>query len=122
MNTQSSLNFRTNAVKAIANEALRASMRNAADTFGARRLNAITSVPDFEELREKASAIRMDVLNNIKTFVERFTANAANVGAVVHHAADAGAARMIIANVLKEYWPDVKRRMTRKNAAVKQTP
>ena len=97
MSTQTSLNFRANATKAIADASLRASMKNAADTFGAKRASAVAGVPDFEALREKASAIRMGVLDDLKTYVDRFSQNAAKAGATVHHAKDAAAARETIA-------------------------
>jgi L-lactate dehydrogenase complex protein LldF len=102
MSTQTSLNFRANAATAIADASLRASMKNAADTFGTRRVGAVAAVPDFEALRDKASAIRMSVLDDLKTYVDRFTQNAANAGATVHYARDAAAARKAIARVLKE--------------------
>jgi L-lactate dehydrogenase complex protein LldF len=78
-------------------------MRNAADTFGTKRTAAIASLPDFEGLREKASAARMNVLDNLRTYVDRFSQNATKAGAVVHHASDAVAAREIIAQVLKDH-------------------
>jgi len=101
MSVQTSLNFRANATKAIADTALRAAMRNAADTFGTRRLNAISTLSDFDALREKASAIRMEVLDNIKTYMEQFSNSAKSVGSTVHVAEDAAAARAIIAGILK---------------------
>ncbi len=102
MSTQTSLKFRANAAKALQDDALRAAMRNAADTFGARRTSAISTLPDFEALREKASSVRMEVLNNLPRYVERFTANATKAGAVVHRAFDAAAAREIITGILKD--------------------
>lgn len=103
MTKQTSLTFRENAVQAIADAPLRASMRNAADTFGSKRAAAIASLPDFEALREKASAARMNVLDNLRTYVDRFSQNATKAGAVVHHASDAAAAREIIAQVLRDH-------------------
>jgi len=99
---QTSLNFRANAARAIENASLRAAMRNAADTFGTRRAAAFSAIPDLEELRDRASAVRMEVLDNLPAYVERFTANATKAGAVVHRASDAAAAREIIASILKE--------------------
>jgi len=97
-----SLNFRANAARAIGDEALRAAMRNAADTFGARRAAAFEAIPDLEALRERASATRLEVLDNLPAFIEQFTTSATMAGAQVHRAADAVAARELIASLLKE--------------------
>jgi L-lactate dehydrogenase complex protein LldF len=100
MKTQTSLDFRTNAARAIKDDALRKAMRNATDTFGTRRTTAMESI-DFAALREKASAIRMEVLDNLPAYIERFTAQATQAGASVHRAADAASANTIIAGILK---------------------
>jgi L-lactate dehydrogenase complex protein LldF len=100
MNSQTSLDFRTNAAGAIKDGPLRKAMRNATDTFGTKRAVAIESV-DFDALREKASAIRLEVLDNLPAYIERFTAQATKAGATVHRAADAASANMIIADILK---------------------
>jgi L-lactate dehydrogenase complex protein LldF len=100
MNDQSSLNFRTNAAAAIEDGALRKAMRQATDTFGTRRTVAMESV-DFSALREKASAVRMEVLDNLPAYIERFTTKATQAGASVHRAADATEANSIIADILK---------------------
>lgn len=102
MSAQTSLNFRANAAKAIEDPSLRAAMRNAADTFGTRRTGAMSGV-DFEALREKASGIKTDVLNNLPAFLEQFTTQATKAGAAVHRARDAAAANQIIAQVLKNH-------------------
>jgi L-lactate dehydrogenase complex protein LldF len=100
MNSQNSLDFRTNAAGAIKDGALRKAMRNATDTFGTRRTVAMESV-DFSALREKASAIRMEVLDNLPAYIERFTTQATKAGACVHRATDATSANTIIADILK---------------------
>lgn len=100
MNSQTSLDFSTNAASAIKDGALRKAMRNATDTFGAKRTVAMESV-DFDALREKASAIRMEVLDNLPAYIERFTAQATKAGASVHQAADATSANTIIADILR---------------------
>jgi L-lactate dehydrogenase complex protein LldF len=100
MNSQNSLDFRTNAASAIKDGALRKAMLHATDTFGTRRTVAMESV-DFGALREKASAIRMEVLDNLPAYIERFTIQATKAGASVHRAADATSANTIIADILK---------------------
>jgi L-lactate dehydrogenase complex protein LldF len=101
MSRQTSLDFRTNAADAIADNDLRKAMRQATDTFGTRRSVAMESV-EFDALREKASAVRMEVLDNLQTYLERFTTQATKAGATVHRAADAATANTIIADILKK--------------------
>ena len=102
MNTQTSLNFRANAAAAIEDNSLRKAMRNATETFGSKRTVAMGSI-DFEVLREKASAIRMEVINNLPSYIEKFTTKATAAGATVHRAVDAKAANQIIAGILKDH-------------------
>ena len=100
MKNQSSLDFRANAAAAITDDALRRAMRNATDTFGSRRSTAMESI-DFAALRDQASALRMEVLDHLPAYIERFTTAATAAGANVHRAADATAANTLIASILK---------------------
>lgn len=99
---QTSLNFRANSARAIADHSLRAAMKNATDTFGTRRTAAMGAIPDLEELRNRASAVRMEVLDNLPAYLASFTANATRAGATVHRAHDAQGARELVASLLKE--------------------
>jgi L-lactate dehydrogenase complex protein LldF len=98
---QTSLKFRANAAEAVENPFLRAAMKNAADTFGTRRAAAFAAIPDLEALRDKASDIRMQVLDNLPALLEEFSANATRAGATVHRASDAAAAREMILAILE---------------------
>ena len=99
---QTSLAFRENTVRALKDSPLRAAMKQAADTFGTKRADAFAPVEDLEALRDRASAIRDDVLANLPMYVDRFVASATRAGAAVHRAKDASEAREIIAKVLSE--------------------
>lgn len=99
------ISFRTNAANALDNPSLRAAMRHATTTFGKKRVDAIGDQP-FEEWREKASEIRMDVLNNLDEYVEMFAQNATEAGAVVHRAKDSQTACEIVASLLKDHRAD----------------
>jgi L-lactate dehydrogenase complex protein LldF len=94
--------FRTNAIIALRDSALRAAMSNAAETFSAKRSDAISGVP-IEEWREQASELRLSVLDNLADYVDRFETNAARAGAKVHRAKDSREAKEIIAGVLKDH-------------------
>lgn len=99
---QTSLTFRANAARAIKDAPLRAAMRQAADTFGAKRADAFAPVADLEALRDKASALRMQVLDRLQEYEEMFASRATRAGATVHRAKDAAAAREIIAGILTD--------------------
>jgi L-lactate dehydrogenase complex protein LldF len=99
---QTSLAFRENTVRALKDPALRAAMKQATDTFGTKRADAFAPVADLEALRDRASAIRDDVLANLTMYVDRFVASATRAGAVVHRAKDAATAREIIRKILAD--------------------
>jgi len=99
---QTTLAFRANAARAIGDRALRAAMKQASDTFGTKRADAFAPVADLEALRDAASGLRMKVLDDLHAYVDRFAENATKAGAMVHRAADAAAARAIVARILKE--------------------
>jgi L-lactate dehydrogenase complex protein LldF len=95
------LNFRANTVKALKDEPLRAAMSHATDLFMEKR-NKAAALVDFESWRDQASAVRLEVLDNLSYYVDRFAINATRAGALVHRAADAASARQIVASVLKD--------------------
>ncbi|MDQ7784976.1 MAG: LutB/LldF family L-lactate oxidation iron-sulfur protein [Desulfomonilaceae bacterium] len=95
------IDFRSNAKKALGDASLRASMRHAAETFASKRTGAFASVP-VEDWRDRASEIRLNVLDNLPDYLDRFTAAATRAGAVVHRAKDAAAARETVAYLLKD--------------------
>lgn len=94
--------FRSNSVGALQNVSLRSAMRHITSTFGKKRLDAIGDNP-FEQWRDKASEIKMEVLNNLQDYVSMFSRNATAAGAVVHHAKDAHMACDIVACLLRDH-------------------
>jgi L-lactate dehydrogenase complex protein LldF len=88
-------------VEALGNSTLRAAMRNAAETFCVKRGQAVASTP-LEEWREAASAVRLEALNNLPYYLDRFSRNATKAGAIVHRAKDSETAREIIGYLLKD--------------------
>ena len=54
-----------------------------------KRDKAVSNVPEWEELREKASEIKDHVLSNIDTYLLQFETEAVKNGAQVHWAYDA---------------------------------
>jgi len=94
-------NFRDNAIVALKDNALRAAMRKATDTFIAMRLNAVADIP-VEDWKDKASFVRTRALDNLPAYLEEFAENATRAGAVVHRAKDAHSAREAVFHILKD--------------------
>lgn len=97
-----SIPFRANAERAIRDTRLRAALNNATGVFTAKRADAVSSIP-VEELRDRASQIRLSVLDNLSEYVDRFERNATAAGAQVHRAGDAAAAREVIASIIADH-------------------
>jgi L-lactate dehydrogenase complex protein LldF len=95
------VNFRQNAINALQDNALRAAMRKATDTFIKMRVDAVTDIP-VDDLKEKASAIRTRVLDDLSAYLDEFSANATRAGAVVYRAKDAQSARETVFRILKD--------------------
>jgi L-lactate dehydrogenase complex protein LldF len=92
---QTSLAFRANAARAIQDAPLRSAMRQAADTFGTKRADAFAPVPDLEALRDKASAIRLQVLDHLQEYGETFASKATKAGAIARILSDRGAKTVV---------------------------
>lgn len=95
------IRFRENAARAVGDRALRAALSNAAGVFTVKREEAFQSTP-LEEWRELASQTRLEVLDDLGAYVDRFSENASKAGARVHRAKDSAEARTIIGGILKE--------------------
>ncbi|HTY26016.1 MAG TPA: LutB/LldF family L-lactate oxidation iron-sulfur protein [Desulfomonilaceae bacterium] len=95
------INFRENAITALQDKALRKALRKAMDLFIMARAVGVSGTP-LETWREKASAIRMRVLDDLPAYLDTFSANATKAGAVVYRAKDAQTANDIVFNILKD--------------------
>src|SRR5215510_7254960 len=96
MNHLSSETFKENAKAALADVQLRGALKNATSLFGERRKEAAASLPNWEDLRSHARAIKDDVLLHLDRYLEEFVSNAESRGAQVHWARDAAEANSII--------------------------
>ncbi|MBO4341267.1 MAG: lactate utilization protein [Bacteroidales bacterium] len=61
------------------------------------------ALPEWEELREKASAIKRHTLSHLADYLEEFAANAEKNGAHVHWAADAREFNAIVLDILQNH-------------------
>jgi L-lactate dehydrogenase complex protein LldF len=96
MNSMRPETFAANAREALADATLTGALRRATDTFADRRAAAIGAVPEWQELRTRAAAIKAHTLGRLDHYLEQFVANAEKAGAVVHWARDANEACAIV--------------------------
>jgi L-lactate dehydrogenase complex protein LldF len=94
--------FDANARAALNDVQLRGALRNATSLFGTRRLAAANGLPNWQELRTEARAIKDEVLLHLDKYLEQFVANAESRGAQVHWARDAKEANQIIGGLANE--------------------
>jgi L-lactate dehydrogenase complex protein LldF len=102
MNHLSSETFKENARAALADVQLRGALKNATSLFGERRNAAAASLPNWEDLRSQARAIKDEVLSHLDRYLEEFVSNAESRGAKIHWARDAAEANSIICGLAAE--------------------
>lgn len=69
----------------------------------AKRDAAASSIPEWEELRERASDIKMYTMTHLADLLEQFEANAKEMGVHVHWAKDAAEHNEIVLNLLQKH-------------------
>jgi L-lactate dehydrogenase complex protein LldF len=99
----SSETFRENAKAALTDSYLRGALKNATSIFGERRKEAAASLPNWEELRSEARAIKDEVLLHLDRYLEQFVSSAESRGAKVHWARDAAEANAIICRLALDH-------------------
>jgi len=102
MNHLSSETFGENARAALADSHLRGALKNATSLFGERRKAAAASLPNWEDLRSEARAIKDEALLHLDRYLEEFVGNAESRGAKIHWARDAAEANSIICGLAIE--------------------
>jgi L-lactate dehydrogenase complex protein LldF len=100
MNRLSSETFHENAKAALHDVQLRGALKHATSLFGERRKEAAAGLPNWEELRSQARAIKDEVLLHLDRYLEEFVQNAEARGAKVHWARDAAEANAIIGKLV----------------------
>src|SRR5437870_3314244 len=102
MNHLTAETFDANARAALTDVQLRGALRKATALFGERRLEATKSLPDWEDLRSQARAIKDETLLHLDRYLEQFKANAEKAGAQIHWARDAAEANSIVCRLARE--------------------
>jgi L-lactate dehydrogenase complex protein LldF len=94
--------FKERVARSVGDEALHKALRRATDRFGANRIKMLASLPDPEEARDRARAIRRHTIANLDRYLGQFVENVERAGGVVHWAADGAEANRIIVRLAKE--------------------
>ena len=95
--------FRERIRVSIPDEALQAALDGNAERRTQGRINAFASLPDHEARRQRAHAIRTDVIDHLDDYLRRFIIKVEDNGIIVHRAVDADAAIKIFLEIAAEH-------------------
>ncbi|HEX8991463.1 MAG TPA: LUD domain-containing protein [Anaerolineales bacterium] len=88
----SSAAFRTRIRTSIANESLQAALDANAARRVSGRITAFASLPDWRERRQRAHAVRAEVIEHLDQYLDQFIRKVSQNGILVHRVADAAEA------------------------------
>ena len=91
----STTSFRQRIRESINNETLQIALDNNTERRLKGRALAFESIPDWRERRQRAHAIRADVIDHLDEYLEQFIAKNEENGVIVHRAKDAAEAIQI---------------------------
>ncbi len=94
--------FRQRIRQSLANEPLQIALDANAERRVKGRVAAFASLPDWRERRQKAHAIRAEVIERLDSYLEQFIHNATQNGITVHRAKDADEAIQILLKIVKD--------------------
>lgn len=94
--------FRQRIRRAILDEPLQEALDGNARRRVGARITAFESLPDWPERRQRAHAVRADVIEHLDSYLEQFIRNAQANGITVHRAQDAAEAVSIILNIIED--------------------
>jgi L-lactate dehydrogenase complex protein LldF len=88
--------FKDNARRALGDAQLQRALSHVKKNFIERRAKAAARLPEFEDLRDAARAIKDHTLENLDIYLEEFESKVKAAGGHVHWCADAESARQVI--------------------------
>ncbi|MBV6452752.1 MAG: Lactate utilization protein B [Anaerolineales bacterium] len=91
--------FRERIRASLANPHLQNALDLNAERRVTRRINALETLPDWRERRQRAHAVRAEVIENLDKYLDQFTQIATKNGNVVHRAKDAREAVEIVLKI-----------------------
>ena len=92
--------FRTKIREQVTNNALQAALDANAERRVQGRTKAFTTLPDPQERRQRAHAVRADVIGHLDEYLEKFIAKVTENGITVHRAKDAAEANGIFLQIV----------------------
>jgi L-lactate dehydrogenase complex protein LldF len=93
--------FSENARRALADGDLRQKIWKSTHTGLAMRKITVDELPEWEELRERAHAIRKNCIENLNGYLDNFERHARGNGMTIHHAATGDDANKIIYDIVR---------------------
>lgn len=101
--TDTAAAFPVAAKTALKNDQLRANVRRATDTIRGKRALRVEEMPDWQQLRDAASAIKAHTLRHLDEYLIAFEKNCELAGGKVHWARDADEANAIAIALMQQY-------------------
>ncbi|WP_346960050.1 LutB/LldF family L-lactate oxidation iron-sulfur protein [uncultured Arthrobacter sp.] len=101
-NLHAAESFPTAAHRELGNAQLRANLGHATHTIRDKRLQVVSELPDWEQLRDAGSAIKESVMARLPELLEQFEQNFTARGGVIHWARDADEANEIVAGLIRD--------------------
>jgi L-lactate dehydrogenase complex protein LldF len=93
--------FKANARAAMANPNLQTALRGSRGNFVLKRARARAALPEFDALRDRARALKDEVLANLDLYLEAYEAQVLASGGRVHWAESAEDARRIVLEICR---------------------
>jgi L-lactate dehydrogenase complex protein LldF len=101
--TSAAADFPAAAKSALQNDQLRHNVHHATDVIRNKRALRVEEMPDWQELRDTASAVKAHTLTHLDDYLVQFERNCERAGGKVHWARDADEANAIAIGLIKEY-------------------
>ena len=98
--------FPVAAKEALGNAQMRRNVHHATDVIRGKRALRVEEMPDWEQLRETASAIKQHTLAHLDFYLEEFARNCERAGGKVHWARDADEANAIAVKIIRDFAGD----------------
>jgi L-lactate dehydrogenase complex protein LldF len=93
------MDFRARIRSSLANQHLQHALDLNAERRVARRINAWEALPDWRGRRQRAHAVRAEVIEHLDAYLDQFTFKAQSNGVIVHRAKDAAEAVKIVLEI-----------------------
>ena len=94
--------FKSNAKEALGNEPLKRALGGIKHGFVANRARARANLPEFEDLRDEARAVKEHTLAHLDLYLEAYERKVVETGGQVHWAASAEDARAAILKICRD--------------------